>query len=205
MARPSPILPAVVAVVALVLVGCDAQGRDDPAASTPTPVPEPATSPVPDATTGPQTAARAPADDPSAAAPRTEVAISMSEFAFDPAKFAVPVGEAVTLTLTNDGEVVHEFMAGRQVKSQDGDTAHGYRQDLFAGIEPTVTREAGVAADHAHDDHAHDHGGFVVLADPGETVEVSFTAPPDKTGQWEIGCFQPGHYEAGMRGTLTVQ
>jgi uncharacterized cupredoxin-like copper-binding protein len=34
-------------------------------------------------------------------------------------------------------------------------------------------------------------------------VEVKFT--PKKTGTFEIGCHVEGHYEAGMKGSLTIK
>jgi uncharacterized cupredoxin-like copper-binding protein len=122
------------------------------------------------------------------------VEITMSEFAFDPDPVTLPTGREVTVALTNDGDIRHEFMAGRDPMA-DG----GYMQDLFAGVDPAVTPAEAVAMD-AHDAHA----GFMVQVEPGETVEVTFTLPADRAGDWEIGCFEPGHYEAGMHATFTV-
>jgi azurin len=42
------------------------------------------------------------------------------------------------------------------------------------------------------------------LAGPGETVEVSFKAPA-KAGSYNYLCTFPGHYAAGMKGTLVVK
>lgn len=42
------------------------------------------------------------------------------------------------------------------------------------------------------------------LASGGETVEVTFTVP-EKTGDYPFICSFPGHYAAGMEGTLKVQ
>jgi azurin len=42
------------------------------------------------------------------------------------------------------------------------------------------------------------------LAGPGETVEVSFKAPA-KAGSYPYLCTFPGHYAAGMMGTLVVK
>lgn len=44
---------------------------------------------------------------------------------------------------------------------------------------------------------------FHVHAEPGETVRASFVAP-DEPGEYEVGCYLPGHYEQGMKGTLVV-
>jgi azurin len=42
------------------------------------------------------------------------------------------------------------------------------------------------------------------LAGNGETVEVTFDAPKEP-GVYEFICTFPGHYAAGMKGTLTVK
>jgi azurin len=42
------------------------------------------------------------------------------------------------------------------------------------------------------------------LAGPGETVEVSFKAPA-KAGSYQYLCTFPGHFAAGMKGTLVVK
>jgi uncharacterized cupredoxin-like copper-binding protein len=123
------------------------------------------------------------------------ISISMTEFAFDPGDVGFPTDREITLALTNDGDIPHEFMAGRQPMPDDG----GYMGDLFDGVHPTVTPPEAVTMD-AHDAHA----GFMVRVQPGETVQVAFTLPEDKAGEWEIGCFEPGHHEAGMHATLTV-
>src|SRR5262245_323713 len=45
---------------------------------------------------------------------------------------------------------------------------------------------------------------YTGLAGGGETVEVTFTAPA-KPGKYEYLCTFPGHFAAGMKGTLTVK
>lgn len=42
------------------------------------------------------------------------------------------------------------------------------------------------------------------LAGPGETMEVTFKVPA-KAGSYPYMCTFPGHYTAGMKGTLVVQ
>jgi uncharacterized cupredoxin-like copper-binding protein len=123
------------------------------------------------------------------------VEITMSEFAFNPDPVTVPAGREVTVVLTNDGDIRHEFMTGRDPMPDYG----GYRQDLLAGVDPAVDSPDAVTVD-AHDAHA----GLMVQVEPGETVEARYTLPADRAGDWEIGCFEPGHYEAGMHATLRV-
>jgi azurin len=45
---------------------------------------------------------------------------------------------------------------------------------------------------------------FTKVAGGGETVEVTFTAPA-KPGKYDYLCTFPGHFAAGMKGTLTVK
>jgi len=45
---------------------------------------------------------------------------------------------------------------------------------------------------------------FTKLAGGGETVDVTFTAPA-KPGKYDYLCTFPGHFAAGMKGTLTVK
>ncbi len=44
---------------------------------------------------------------------------------------------------------------------------------------------------------------FTLAADPGQTATGSFTAPA--AGTYTFYCDVPGHEDAGMKGTLTVQ
>ncbi|TYP94831.1 azurin [Fodinibius salinus] len=45
---------------------------------------------------------------------------------------------------------------------------------------------------------------YTDMAGGGETVEVTFTAP-ENPGEYTYVCTFPGHYLAGMKGTLTVK
>lgn len=44
---------------------------------------------------------------------------------------------------------------------------------------------------------------FHIHAQPGETVTAGFV--PQETGNFEFGCYVPGHYDAGMVGELVVE
>lgn len=45
--------------------------------------------------------------------------------------------------------------------------------------------------------------GFVIVADPGESVTGGFV--PERPGSYAFECSIPGHAQAGMTGTLIVQ
>ncbi len=135
----------------------------------------------------------------------------------------------------NAGRVPHEFMAGRDVAGSDfeqdlfadvhvniepvetADEGHEDHADHAVATEhaeaqPEATEHGHGAADPDHhaeaeaDAHGggHEHG-TMAEAQVGGTVLMTFTLPEDRRGEWMTGCFLPGHYDAGMHGTLTVE
>ncbi|MEK7861031.1 MAG: hypothetical protein AAB284_06730 [Chloroflexota bacterium] len=119
------------------------------------------------------------------------VQLVMTEFAFAPSPLVLGAGDRVALKLVNRGSVVHELMAGTGAIQHDG----GYTDDLFAGVDMTIRGDVGPA---------HSHGAFGVNVKAKGTVTLTFTVP-DRTGTYEIGCFEPGHYLAGMVGKIVIE
>lgn len=121
-------------------------------------------------------------------APGRSVTIEMREFAYSPQTLTLRPGERVTLTFKNTGTVEHEFMVGR-----DPMMGKGYGLDWLA--------KAKVDADVGH---GGGHTGTGLRVDPGKAGSLTLVVPTD-TGEFEFGCFVPGHYEGGMRGKLVVE
>lgn len=118
-------------------------------------------------------------------APRT-VQIGISEFFFSPALLTLRSGETVTLVLKNSGTQEHTFMAGRGPQF-----GKGFSQDW---LMPAMSMPAG-----------QDMGSAPgVRIAPGTTATLTLVVPAD-AGDFEFGCFRPGHYESGMKGTLLVE
>lgn len=149
-----------------------------------------------------------------AAVDTLRIEVTMSEFSFAPDTIRVPAGQPVTLVIKNAGLVPHEFMAGRG--AGDG----GFEHDLFADVHVNVTvvgaesededeehghAEGGHGAAAEEGEHGGDDHGTMILATAGQTVYMSFTIPASRRGVWTTGCFLPGHYQAGMHGTLVVE
>ena len=103
-------------------------------------------------------------------------------FSFDPDTIEVAEGETVTFNVTNVGEAVHEFVIG------DEHTQEEHEADMQA------MRSEG-------DMVMHDEPNAIALQ-PGETKTVTWTF--SSAGDLIYGCHEPGHYDAGMRGTLEV-
>jgi uncharacterized cupredoxin-like copper-binding protein len=119
------------------------------------------------------------------------VVVEMGNFFFKPAVITLKAGDRVTLRLINPSAIEHDFFAGRQPDPVAG----RYADDFFKDVQVEVSG-AGRAT--------RETGAFRVLVEPLGTAQIVF-AVPDRKGTYEIGCFLPGHYQAGMMGKLVVQ
>ena len=115
--------------------------------------------------------------DPETAA-RT-VQIEAKDTVFEPAQLDVQAGETVSFSITNAGKAVHEFTLG----------------------DEAMQREHAQMMEHIPAGMSHDTSNSLTL-EPGETKTLTWRFGDPAT--LEFACHQPGHYEAGMRGVLTV-
>lgn len=113
------------------------------------------------------------------AAVRTVEITALDAMTFEPATIEVAAGEAVTFKVTNAGETVHEFILG----------------------DAAMQRDYAEAMAHMPDGLPHDLPNAITLQ-PGETKELTWRF--GDAGVLEYACHEPGHYEAGMRGQISV-
>jgi uncharacterized cupredoxin-like copper-binding protein len=109
------------------------------------------------------------------AGPSTNLSVDMMEFMFNPANFTVPAGQEITLELSNNGAVVHDFIImklGAEVS-----------QDFGEDDEPNIYWKAELG--------------------PGASNTYTFAAP-SQPGEYQVVCGIPGHYLAGMVAKLIV-
>jgi azurin len=142
-----------------------------------------------------QTSAAAPAPPsasapPAPAAPHVEIQMASvaNTMAFDKTKLSVPAGAEVHLTLKNNATMAtlpHNWVL------------------VKPGTEASVAAAGLKLGDPAGYLDVRDKDMLVhtPLAKPGETVEVTFTAPD--AGNYPYICTFPGHYMM-MKGVLTV-
>lgn len=126
-----------------------------------------------------------------------KVTVTMTEMRFAPAKVTLKAGTTVEIKLVNKGKVKHEFMVYALPKA--GTTREGLHEwaegtSYFKGVEVKV--EGGGIEVEGKDI-------FEIEVAAGKSAEVKFT--PTRKGTFEIGCLIEGHYEAGMKGSLTVK
>jgi uncharacterized cupredoxin-like copper-binding protein len=132
-----------------------------------------------------------------AATKAQKIAVTMTDFKFTPNRVTVTAGTAVELTLINKGKVEHEFMVYPAPKTAPADwdeylMSNTYFQNMDE-VEVEFEGQGAVAGTSI----------FEAEVKPGKRATVHFT--PNKKGTFEIGCHVQGHYEAGMKGILTVK
>ncbi|MGI8477865.1 MAG: heavy metal translocating P-type ATPase [Thermomicrobiales bacterium] len=100
---------------------------------------------------------------------------------FTPDTLTVVQGETVAFVVSNDGAVPHELVIG------DGQVQAAHEREMAVG-------ESMPAGDGAP---------FAIAVPAHRTATLVYTF--DRAGAFIFGCHVPGHYAAGMRGTITVQ
>jgi uncharacterized cupredoxin-like copper-binding protein len=98
---------------------------------------------------------------------------------FSPDRIEVKQGETVRLRVRNTGKLLHELVIGT-------------RETLAAHAE-AMLKHPGMDHDEAH----------MVHVDPGKTGEIIWTF--NRAGEFEFACLIAGHFQAGMKGSITVR
>ena len=152
--------------------------------------------PAPAAVAPPPVATEAPKPAPTASVPEKtvpHVEVQMSsvgnQMAFDKTTLTLPAGAEVHLTLKNTATVAtlpHNWVLVK-TGTEASVAAAGLKRGEPAGYVDVIDR---------------DMLAFTPLAKPGETTEVTFTAPSEP-GTYPYICTMPGHYMM-MKGVLTV-
>jgi uncharacterized cupredoxin-like copper-binding protein len=125
-----------------------------------------------------ETTTTPPADtQASSGAASRSLTVGMSEFKFDPKDAVAKAGE-VKVTAKNDGSTVHELV----LLKTDADPANLPKKNGEVDESTSVGEVADVASG----------------ASKSKTLKLA-------AGRYVMVCALPGHYEAGMYGTLTVK
>lgn len=97
---------------------------------------------------------------------------------FTPAKWEAQAGEPIRIILVNRGKVDHELVIGSE-------------KEIIAHAKEMTSPGA----------KGHHHTN-AISAKPGQQAELIWTFKDP--GQYAMACFEPGHYDAGMKGTINV-
>ena len=142
-----------------------------------------------------------PAD--AAKADRT-VEITLGDMYYEPSSVQVKAGETVRFVLKNEGSLLHEFSLGDAAMHAEHQK-HMLMMQQMGMLTPTAMQHDMSKMDHSQ----HDMSGMVhddpntVMLEPGQSAELTWTFS-QSTGL-EFACNIPGHYQAGMVGSVEVQ
>ncbi len=109
-------------------------------------------------------------------APSSTIDVTLTDFSFTPNAFTVPAGQEITLNITNNGAVVHNFIIMKLGTTAGDAFDEGDQTNIFS-------QETDIQ--------------------PGGDVSVVFTAPTEP-GDYQVVCKTSGHITSGMIATLTV-
>jgi uncharacterized cupredoxin-like copper-binding protein len=130
--------------------------------------------------------------------PVNEVTVVASDFAYIPNTIYIPIGEEVTITFRNDGQVEHDFVVTEiNLAGADEHMEESAGEHMDELMNEHMDEEMGM------DEHA-EHAVYAIhaLTMPGNSTTIKFTAL--EIGEYEIFCTVQGHRDAGMIGKLTV-
>lgn len=115
--------------------------------------------------------------------PKT-VEVKMVDIGYEPKEISVAKGQEVRFVFVNDGKIRHEAFIG------DAEEQAEHEEEMKAG------GDGG-----GHDPHGGDSNPKVTVA-PGK--EADLTHKFEEAGTFEVGCHEPGHYDAGMKIEVVV-
>ncbi len=108
------------------------------------------------------------------------ITLAMSDdMRFTPDRLEVKLGETVRLRVRNSGKLLHELVIGTP-------------RELAAHAEQMLKHPAM-----EHDEP------YMAHVDPGQTGELIWTF--NRAGEFEFACLIAGHFQAGMKGRITVR
>ncbi|WP_374439731.1 cupredoxin domain-containing protein [Pseudomonas panipatensis] len=138
------------------------------------------------------------------------IEIKVGDLFFEPKALEVKAGETVHFVIRNEGKLLHEFNLGSAAMHAEHQKEMQQMQDMMAsgGMQHDMSK-----MDHDMGDMGgmamgqgqmmHHGGGNTVMVAPGKTAELTWTF--SKATNLEFACNVPGHYQAGMVGSLTVK
>ncbi|MGQ7245107.1 cupredoxin domain-containing protein [Salinicola sp. V024] len=133
--------------------------------------------------------------------PDRTIDIQAGSMWFDADELQIAPGTTVRFRVENVSMIPHEFAIGSSGMQQM------HRDMMQQGGDHHGATDSNAMADNHHDGMMNQNemsrqSAAITIA-PGETETLTWTAP-QQGDAIEYACFLPGHYEAGMKGTVTL-
>ncbi|MGL4317622.1 MAG: cupredoxin domain-containing protein [Pseudomonas sp.] len=135
------------------------------------------------------------------------VEITLGDMYYEPDSVQVKAGETVRFVLKNDGALLHEFSLGDAAMHAEHQKHMLMMQQMGMlgadGIKPMDHSQMGHGMSGMdHGQMTHDDPNTVLIA-PGKSAELTWTFT--QASGLEFACNIPGHYQAGMLGTVEIK
>ncbi|MCA9848515.1 MAG: multicopper oxidase domain-containing protein [Dehalococcoidia bacterium] len=135
----------------------------------------------------PAASSAAESEDLATASVQRELSVEMRDIAFEPLALTGAAGEVIEIRFQNAGAILHDFT----IDEMDADV-----MEMMGG--------SGVGVDmHMGDDHDAAARAMHLALDAGQEGRMRLRV--HEPGTYSYYCTVPGHREAGMMGTLTIQ
>ncbi|MGH8127206.1 MAG: cupredoxin domain-containing protein [Gammaproteobacteria bacterium] len=118
---------------------------------------------------------------------------------FVPAKLTVKAGETVKFVITNVGKLKHELVLGPKSEQREHEKE---MQEMMHSSKMGMMHSGKMQEMHSGKMNMMHSDPNEVTLPPGKTQTLIWTFT--KPGTYQYACHEPGHYAAGMYGTLTV-
>ena len=124
------------------------------------------------------------------------IVVEMGDIYFSPVSIEAKVGDTIRFNIRNDGALVHEFYIGTLHMHLEHQMEMTKMMQLGMITATTVDHEKMARWGMIHDD------ANSVLLGPNKKANLVWKFM--KPGRFIFACNVPGHYEAGMVGSLSV-
>ena len=135
----------------------------------------------------PAASSAAESEDLATASVQRELSVEMRDIAFEPLALTGAAGEVIEIRFQNAGAILHDFT----IDEMDADV-----MEMMGGSGDGVEMHMG-------DDHDAAARAMHLALDAGQEGRMRLRV--HEPGTYSYYCTVPGHREAGMMGTLTIQ
>jgi uncharacterized cupredoxin-like copper-binding protein len=141
--------------------------------------------------------------EPGSSAPSRTIEVVMYDNYYNFDSLDIKEGETVRFIVKNEGMLVHEFNLGTEAMH----IAHEPEMLMMVQhgvLKPTSIDHKAAKAMQDQMGHGEHNDPNSVLLEPGQSGEIVWTFPKHSKEQIQFACNVPGHYAAGMVGTVAL-
>jgi len=140
---------------------------------------------------------------PGHSTPSRTIEVVMHDNYYDVDALDIKEGETVRFVIKNEGQLVHEFNIGTEKMhiAHEPEMLMMVQHGVLKGS--SIDHEAAKSMQATMGHGSHDEPSSLLL-EPGRSGEIIWTFPQHAKEEIQFACNVPGHYAAGMVGTVNL-